>query len=243
MAKAIHRVQDFLADFARLEVSRIGQYSRGHSLRRELAMVLEGRLPRVIVDVGANVGVTALAYADWFPQAKVYALEPIPSTFEKLQANTADHGQIECFMLGCGDEAGQFTAYLCPDSKESSLVPIEKATGQARVEVVTLDAFCHDQGLETVDFLKVDCEGYDLNVLRGADRLLREKRVRSILVECALCEIGTHHVALREFTDILGPAGYTVAAVYGQQGFPSTFPAMTYCNVLFVPLRGDSGVS
>jgi hypothetical protein len=81
------------------------------------------------------------------------------------------------------------------------------------ISLKTLDGFCSEQGIEKIDFLKIDVEGHELFVLKGAAQMLQSKKIRFIQFE-----FGSLHVFSRtffkDFWDMLSPF-YTICRVVG----------------------------
>ncbi len=132
---------------------------------------------RTIVDVGANVG-------DWLGGAlgqgvtAALAFEPSASAAARLHARFDGDARVEIVEAAVGDEPGALRFFEEPAAgKGSSLVPgFSRASGTSReVLVTTLDVELEKRGWERVDLLKIDAEGYDLRVLRGARRLLQAR--------------------------------------------------------------------
>lgn len=145
-------------------------------------------MPRVevVLDVGANDGRSAIPFARAFRSARIYAFEPIPSTFSRLVAATAGEPRIECFELALGAREGSETVRLTSKSGHNSLLNVAEpgAAGSVTVSVTTGDAWASAHGVEDVDLLKVDTEGYELEVLTGFEGLLADRRVACVLAEC-----------------------------------------------------------
>src|ERR1700742_5327415 len=128
----------------------------------------------LFVDVGANVG----TYTIWAAElgAEVIALEPAADTFSLLQENIALTGYpVTAVQAAAGDHCGtaRFTAGL---DAGNSLAP----DGPAVTELVTLDSLI---GGRTVAGLKIDVEGFELDVLRGAAQALAGQRIGLIQLE------------------------------------------------------------
>jgi FkbM family methyltransferase len=128
----------------------------------------------LFIDVGANVG----TYTLWAAEhgAEVIALEPAADTFALLRENiTLNQYRVTALQAAAGDHCGtaRFTAGL--DSGNSLA-----ADGPALTRLVTIDSLIGDR---PVTGMKVDVEGFELDVLRGAARALAEHRIRLIQVE------------------------------------------------------------
>lgn len=124
---------------------------------------------RVMVDVGAYFGDTAKPFLamGW----RVIAIEPDPSKHERLRS-TAGEPQLTMLTCAVGDEAssGQTLSFFTsPESPGiASLVPFRDShTIAAKVEVRTLADVLTEQGVSRVDYLKIDAEGFDYQVLKG----------------------------------------------------------------------------
>jgi len=132
-----------------------------------------------ILDVGANIGLTALYFASQFPQASIYAFEPFPENYELLEKNTSNHPQIHTFPYGLsakdGDLAycfsdnprnfggGTFKAIGC-DTQKKFLLPVKSPKTAIR-----------DLGLGEIDLIKIDTEGSEFDILRNIDTNILEK--------------------------------------------------------------------
>jgi hypothetical protein len=126
----------------------------GESRYKQEATYLRLDDPKVIVDVGAYLGYTIEAWRRWYPEAVIYAFEPL--FYDKIK-------KLE----------GPIT-HISPQAASSEIKKIvaEFRKEYRRVEAVTLDSVIK----EPVDFLKIDAEGHDLHVLEGALRILEEDR-------------------------------------------------------------------
>ncbi len=152
--------------------------------------VIKGVLPfvpseGVCIDVGANLGLYSIALSRRYPDLTVYSLEPVPETFRFLEANVSRNAPgCKSLQLACGasDETAhmQFVEHFAAGSHFSvkeSLANVEN-TGDSVVEVSvrTLDSLVGELGLDRLDVLKIDVEGFELDVLRGARAVLSRFR-------------------------------------------------------------------
>jgi len=141
-----------------------------------------------IVDVGANVGewldgMRALKGPELF---SALAFEPSASAAARLRARFAGDERVRITEAAVGDESGTLSFFEEDDAgKGSSLVPdFMRSAGTTRsVSVTTLDAAVTSAGWERIDFLKIDAEGYDLRVLRGAASLLAHRQIAVLQFE------------------------------------------------------------
>lgn len=157
--------------------------------------ILRGRAD-CILDVGAHEGETALRLASAFPGSAVYSFEPDPDNFDALVRNTRARPGVVSVRKAVAETTGSATFHRTRFSQTHSLLKPRADVSEFLespellapadplvVETVTLDAFCSERGLRAVDILKVDAQGSELSVLRGAERLLRERAISLLYLE------------------------------------------------------------
>lgn len=138
------------------------------------------------VDVGANVGSRALHFASGMSTPRGLLYEPSPETVGELMRAVALIPGLTVVPKAASDTTGTATLFAEPRTGErSSLVPGHSAgpTSSILIETVRLDEDLAERGVTSLDFLKIDAEGYDLHVLRGAHGLLKSQRVPVIQFE------------------------------------------------------------
>ena len=144
---------------------------------------------KVIFDIGANTGQTAIQLTKTFPKARVFSFEPIKSTYEELVLNTSGFNNINTFQLGFGKTSETRTIYIYPHSVLASCVPespmmsSNSSVDTSEINIESIDSFCSKQNVEKIDLLKIDTEGFDYEVIQGAERLLKERMISFVLFE------------------------------------------------------------
>lgn len=133
----------------------------------------------VVVDVGANAGVFAIAAASQVgPFGRVVAIEPNPDCAGRLRRNLLDNGlsdRVDVIEIAAGEAAG--SARLVLVGRNSTTAHLEATDGdQPVVTVLTLDEIARSLRLRTINLLKIDVEGSELPVLRGAAGVLATSR-------------------------------------------------------------------
>jgi FkbM family methyltransferase len=160
----------------------------------------------VIFDVGANYGQSIKRFRRRFHHAKIHAFEPSLKNFEKLQSSTQDDPslQLNNFALGSKSTESKFYENDHPDMN-SFLAPGRDHWGViddgTTVRVETIDEYCRQNSIRSIDLLKIDTQGYDLEVLRGAEKMLSGNLIRSVLVEITFIEI---YQGAPRFDQVLG---------------------------------------
>lgn len=165
----------------------------------------------VCFDVGANVGAVTLALAKFIGcTGMVYAFEPGPPNLLRLRNNMELNpellARVRILPVGVGETPGELWWAEEDGNPGNALL---SGQGTHRVKVITLDDFAGEEGIARADFIKIDVEGMELQVMRGAARLLR--RFRPVLYfETLRRYVGTARgAAFSDFQKLLvGDYGY-----------------------------------
>ena len=115
--------------------------------------------PKVIIDLGAHFGDTALYYHAQYPEATIISVEPSPENFERLKKNTADIAQIVPVQAAIGGQDGSIKLNLGKSSLGYSVVPRDGATTSIEVPQLTLKTLYAQNGIQKADLIKFDIEG------------------------------------------------------------------------------------
>jgi FkbM family methyltransferase len=152
----------------------------------------------LFIDIGANVGVWTVALAAAHPKAAVYCFEPTPGIFDVLRNNVALNRlrNVTAAQLAVSESAGvllfqttgENTSYLnrlTPRKESAEDLHRGRFTNARTIEVksIRLDDFCQDRGIDRIGFLKIDVEGAEVSVLRGAEHLLQNRAIELIWIE------------------------------------------------------------
>jgi len=129
--------------------------------------------PRVILDIGSNIGASILFFHQLFPAAKIYGFEPHPETFRILERNVAGLPGIEVFNYALGDSNADVSVPF--DGADFSRFTLAKLNGGAwsgplsptSCQVRHAGEVVANLGLTEVDLIKIDCEGAEYDVLKA----------------------------------------------------------------------------
>jgi FkbM family methyltransferase len=164
----------------------------------------------MVFDIGANIGQTIESISSRWPAARIVAFEPSPKSIEVLRRRFARSPHVELQQLAMGDAPGQAQFHLAQEhSVNDSLLPIAWDEG-------TIDRFCAQRQIGCIDVLKVDTQGYDLHVLRGARRMLERRAIRAVLAEVAFIPMYVGQPNLRDLLAFGDEVGYEFLGLYEQ---------------------------
>jgi FkbM family methyltransferase len=209
----------------------------GVDLASDLSRHFPDRRFDLIFDVGANVGQTVLEFRSAFPKASVISFEPDPDSFLTLKANVNGKQNLAVYNFGFSDRPGRLR--FDNTSPISEIHAVAKNQGDQHLPVVeftTIDLFCSEQKIERISLLKIDTEGHDLNVIRGASHMLMQGRIDVVLTECSLTQISKRLVSFSAMQTEMRDRGYVCFGIY-KQAFSSEphDPQINWANCAFVP--------
>jgi FkbM family methyltransferase len=173
----------------------------------------------LIFDIGANRGQTIERFRNAFERPVIHAFEPGRDTFVELQRRTAGIPDLHLnnVALGARAEARTFI-HSEPDTMSSFLEQSVDGWGEIKdrypVEVITVDDYCSAHGVERIDILKSDTQGFDLDVLRGARGTLDRHAIHMIFMEITFSDMYKGSPRFDEIYAFLTDAGFTLVSFY-----------------------------
>lgn len=209
---------------------------RGADLFHDVRITLPGYRFHTVLDVGANVGQSALEYVEALPEAQIHSFEPVATSFERLVRNTKDCPRVICHQLAVGAALGEVRMSVRQDDRMNRV--LENGVVGALEELVpmtTVDTFLRTKDIERVSYLKVDTEGHDREVLRGADQALREQRIDLVELEAGMDPDNAFHVPFHELDALMTGHGYRLFGFYQQiHEWPRKAPQLRRANPVYL---------
>lgn len=203
---------------------------RGLNFLADIGTELPGVKVNTIFDVGANVGQSALEYVRQFPAADILCFEPIAATFTTLSKRIAGTN-ARAYQLALSDRDGGAQMRVNANSELSSL----DEGGNETVQLRTLDSFCAAEGVDHISLLKIDTEGHDLAVLRGAKGMLSRATIDIVQVEAGMNPGNNVHVPFDALRTELERHGYRLFGIYSQvREWPTRQPQLRRTNPAFI---------
>lgn len=217
------------------------KYRWGVDLYSDVNKILKDDRLLTVMDVGANEGVFSKELLESLPVKKLYAIEPGQSAFGILSSTFSGIGLVKCDRFAVGEKSGTCVLYTYPDSKKNTLDfslrdETRKDEGKPEeIEMVSLDEYTAKNNISQVDLLKIDVEGNELSVLKGATGLFHTGSIKLIFCEfhkiLAFENNKSAHTDLGSMVEFLEPYDLRFVSLY-TQGVHFHENIVT-CNVLF----------
>lgn len=169
----------------------------------------------VVFDVGANIGEWTELTSKTVPESRIYSFEPSKQTFETLSRKTFGD-KVSLHNIGLGEKNETKDFFI--DEEDSTLNSVfsreisnenSKKTQIEKADFETLDSFCQKNGINNISFLKVDTEGNELSVLKGAAQYIKEGRISAIQFEYGGTYIDAH-ILLKDIFEFFENTNYTI---------------------------------
>jgi len=206
-------------------VRKLPQGRQGDAYADQAAL-LSGRKVEHILDVGAYVGEAALRYRRIFPEATIHCFEPVPASFEQLEANVGGDPLIRTnnVAVGAGTEpvvmhvnraamtsstlrpASEVDQYLSADYFEEVVAHEAKST--------TVDRYCAEHEVDRVDILKLDIQGGELKALQGSTEMMSRGAISLIYLELLLAPMYEGQSGVGELLSFCESKRYRVYGLY-----------------------------
>jgi FkbM family methyltransferase len=212
----------------------------GFDLSRDLAITIGGQSAPVCIDAGAHVGHFIDLLRSSFTDPKIHAFEPAPEPFARLKARYAGMPHVNLVNAGLGISGGEIGFNIFDNQTLNSFLPMlhsgkgtlgePKLVRSIKVPVYRLDEYAMSAGLARIDLLKIDTQGYELNILNGARQLLAEGRIRAVLLELNFVPLYDGQVWAHEIFAFLHGQGFGLVDLYEKCRLN---PRLGWCTALF----------
>lgn len=183
---------------------------------------------KTIIDIGANIGSFTIFINKIFPDATIYAFEPLKDCYEKITLNEKNIKTLKTFNLALGDKKESINIKRSSFAPSSSILvmgethknafPYTTATAIEKIEVDTVDNVLESENLENEILVKIDVQGFEKNVLLGAKNTL--SNIKIIIVELSFEELYIGSVKFDEIYNMLKKFGFNYSGSWGQLNNP-----------------------
>lgn len=170
---------------------------------------------KVVFDVGANVGEWTQVVLANNPHVEVHCFEPSADTFKTLSSNKFI-SEVRCNNIGLGSTHEEKKFYVFGDESTVNSVYLRDGMVPLReyaIKIDTIDNYCAKNGVKRIDFLKIDVEGNELEVLKGAQKMLREDRIKIVQFEYGGTYIDSR-TFLKDIFNYFSDLNYRIYKIY-----------------------------
>lgn len=168
---------------------------------------------KTIFDAGANIGQTANYFIKHFPGADIYCFEPVATTYKQLLSNIKSK-KIHPLNEGLGSAIQNHTIHKNNSSGASSLKGDDGRFFETEtVKINTAQNFCTQNEITTIDLLKMDVEGYEMDVLKGFGPLLKNN-VKLIYTEIGFDPTDAYKTYISDMLIYTNDNGFIVSGFY-----------------------------
>ena len=218
---------------------------RNIDLIQDVKNILNQTNEIVIFDVGANLGQSINLLKTYFHDSTIYSFEPEPNLFLKLKKNTLIYDRINLYNFGFGNSEFETILNLQESSGGNSILDSAKDSdyfslnwlqhkGSVNIKITTLDNFCENNKINNIDLLKLDTQGYELNILRGAKNLLINKKIKIIYSEVLFEKFYEKQAFFCEIYNFLISVDYRFIGLYNINRDSKNFNVL-FTDALFIP--------
>lgn len=174
--------------------------------------------PQVLLDVGANRGdwtARSLGLAQASKEVHVHAFEPSLATRSMLAARFVESVAVTVHPYALSETVGEATFYSNEDGAGTNSLSPSSGLNVEVVKLITIDQFLQQTGIKTVTMVKIDTEGFDLLVLRGAEKSLHDGRIGIVQFEYNWRWL-LNHASLRDVFDLISGKPYRLGKLVGE---------------------------
>lgn len=171
-----------------------------------------------ILDAGAHYGYDTRVMANQWPKGQIFAFEPCPFSFSKLEQNILGFKNIRIFPLALFSQNEFRTFYIAVGDGQASslfhgnhLFPNDRDV-PIRVSCIKLDEWAQANQVDHIDYMWLDMEGAELEMFKGSSQIL--KTVRAISLELSFIEARTGVSLFPEILAFLEKSGFTLYRIF-----------------------------
>ena len=219
----------------------------GRELWPDVKTILAAGEIKTVFDVGANEGQSAREFLRHFPQARIFSFEPTPGTFQQLARFASEQPRLTPVNKALGEAPGRVAFNENAFHQTNSILPANPRSKEylgpavidcqrkIEVEMTTLDAFCRQESVAEIDLLKMDVQGFELFVLKGAREFLSARKIGCIVLEVSFISLYENQATLQDLTTLLANHQYDLMGFYDFAH--SAQNRLMWCEMMFAPHR------
>ena len=201
----------------------------------ELDLIRSKEKIDTIFDVGANIGQTAIEFSKIFPSTTIHSFEPVKSSYLELEKSAKKYKNIIPNKVALGYENTTLNIVLNEDSELNSLNDVvdSNAYQTEMIDVITGISYCTKNNITAIDLLKIDTEGFELNVLKGFGDTFLTNNIKFIYCEVGFDPQATNKTHFSLIEEYLRSMGFITSGFYEQSRWGTSKLMLGFSNVLF----------
>jgi FkbM family methyltransferase len=206
-----------------LQVRRLSKGTSVENAESELFR-LAGDNVKTVVEFGAADGRDTEALARRFTKARVFGIEPVPESFKRLVARTSLVSNLVALEAAVGSSSGETTLFISSEADASSIFrPVKtgsafdkhaETVGDVVVQQVTLDEISAKHEISSIEILKMDAQGAELEALKGASKLLGQSAIKLVFAEIQFIRLYENACLFYELWAFLESQDFYLHGVY-----------------------------
>jgi FkbM family methyltransferase len=205
--------------------------------------LLKGKA-NVIFDVGANRGNTTLKYLKLFSNARIHSFEPFPESYEIFINRHKDNLNVHLNKYALSSSIGEANLNVNKSVDTNSLLESKKigansdksciSIGQIEIETNTIDSYCAQNNIKEIDILKIDVQGSEIEVLKGALEMLKKGSIKLIYTETYFEQQYVNQPLFHDISQLLYTHNFVLQDIYDPYFSKNN---MLWCDSIFVNLN------
>lgn len=232
---ALSKARERLLASAYFPLSRYHPY--GNSWLYDLMRIKGTRSLDTVFDVGANRGQTLEALLRFAPAAAIHSFEPGSEVFEVLQRTHGGRRNVHLHRMALGSKREQRSMLIRDNSELNTLVSSSEGIDASKAELIeisTVDEITALRNISHLDLLKMDVQGWEMEVIRGASDLIANHNVMFVLAEVTFSAREAEMQQFDEFHDCMERNEFTLCGFYDLMRYGPRKEFVLFANALYV---------
>lgn len=187
----------------------------------------------IIVEAGAYDGADTIELSRLLPKAKIFSFEPIPELFAKASLAVKNHKKVHLYNYALSDRTGKAVIHTSEERQNPGIVSMSSSLLEPKehleyshdtlfnkdieVDTINLDEWAISVNLPRIDFLKLDIQGYELNVIKAAPKIF--STVKALLLEVEFVEAYKGQYLYQDIKNWLEAQGFELNCLYVNSWF------------------------